>query len=45
MLFRSVMKIQEDGRAKRKSAEQELVRIEDEMRQKMLSVSRNSGRM
>ena len=40
-----VMKIQEDGRAKRKSAEQELVRIEDEMRQKMLSVSRNSGRM
>ena len=40
-----VMKIQEDGRAKRRSAEQELVRIEDEMRQKMLSVSRNSGRM
>ena len=40
-----VMKIQEDGRAKRKSAEQELVRIEDEMRQKLLSVSRNSGRM
>ncbi len=34
-----VMKIQEDGRAKRKSAEQELVRIEDEMRQKLLSVS------
>ncbi len=40
-----VMKIQEDGRAKRKSAEQELVRIEDEMRQKLLSVSRSSGRM
>ncbi len=40
-----VMKIQEDGRAKRRSAEQELVRIEDEMRQKLLSVSRNSGRM
>ncbi len=40
-----VMKIQEDGRAKRKSAEQELVRIEDEMRQKLLTVSRNSGRM
>ena len=40
-----VMKIQEDGRAKRRSAEQELIRIEDEMRQKMLSVSRNSGRM
>lgn len=40
-----VMKIQEDGRAKRKSAEQELVRIEDEMRQKLLTVSRNSGSM
>ncbi|MCI9437302.1 MAG: toxic anion resistance protein [Lachnospiraceae bacterium] len=40
-----VMKIQEDGRAKRKSAEQELSRIEDEMRQKLLTVSRNSGRM
>ena len=40
-----VMKIQEDGRAKRKSAERELVRIEDEMRQKLLSVSRSSGRM
>ncbi len=38
-----VMKIQEDGRAKRKSAEQELVRIEDEMRQKLLAVSRSSG--
>ena len=40
-----VMKIQEDGLAKRKSAEQELSRIEDEMRQKLLTVSRNSGRM
>ena len=40
-----VMKIQEDGRAKRKSAEQELSLIEDEMRQKLLTVSRNSGRM
>ena len=40
-----VLKIQEDGRAKRRSAEQELVRIEDEMRQKLLSVSRSSGRM
>ncbi|MCI9142761.1 MAG: toxic anion resistance protein [Lachnospiraceae bacterium] len=38
-----VLKIQEDGRAKRKSAEQELVRIEDEMRQKLLTVSRASG--
>lgn len=40
-----VMKIQEDGRAKRKSAEQELVRIEDEMRQKLLSVSSASRQM
>ena len=40
-----VLKIQEDGRTKRRSAEQELVRIEDEMRQKLLSVSRGSGQM
>ena len=40
-----VLKIQEDGRARRKSAEQELLRIEDEMRQKLLTVSRNSGKM
>lgn len=40
-----VLKIQEDGRAKRKSAEAELVRIEDEMRQKLLTMSRSSGRM
>ena len=40
-----VMKIQEDGRAKRRSAEQELVRIEDEMRQKLLTVSRTSRQM
>lgn len=39
-----VMKIQEDGRAKRKSAEAELDRIENEMRQKLLSVSRFSDR-
>lgn len=38
-----VMKIQEDGRAKRKSAEEELKRIEDEMRQKLLAISRTSG--
>jgi len=38
-----VMKIQEDGRAKRKSAEQELIRIEDEMRQKLIAVSRSAG--
>ena len=40
-----VLKIQEDGRAKRKSAEAELVRIEDEMRQKLLTMSRASGKM
>ena len=40
-----VMKIQEDGRAKRKSAEAELVRIEDEMRQKLLALSRSSEQM
>ena len=40
-----VLKIQEDGRAKRRSAEQELVRIEDEMRQKLLAVSRSSGNL
>lgn len=38
-----VLKIQEDGRAKRRNAEQELGRIEDEMRQKLLAVSRTSG--
>ena len=38
-----VMKIQEEGRAKRRSAETELIRIEDEMRQKLLAVSRSSG--
>ena len=37
-----VLKIQEDGRAKRRSAEEELVRIEEEMRQKLLTVSRSS---
>lgn len=40
-----VMKIQEDGRTKRRTAEQELVRIEDEMRQKLLSVSQASRQM
>ncbi len=40
-----VLKIQEDGRTKRRSAEQELVRIEDEMRQKLLSVSRGFGQL
>ena len=38
-----VMKIQEEGRTKRRNAEAELVRIEDEMRQKLLAVSRSSG--
>ncbi len=40
-----VLKIQEDGRAKRRSAEVELLRIEDEMRQKLLTMSRASGKM
>ncbi len=40
-----VLKIQEDGRVKRRNAEQELGRIEDEMRQKLLAVSRSSGQM
>lgn len=35
-----VMKIQEDGRAKRQSAEVELLRIEKEMRDKLLEMSR-----
>lgn len=35
-----VMKIQEDGRAKRKSAEAELQKIENEMKTKLLSMSR-----
>lgn len=38
-----VLKIQEEGRVKRRSAEQELGRIEDEMRRKLLAVSRASG--
>lgn len=37
-----VLKIQEDGRVKRRNAEQELGRIEEEMRQKLLAVSRSS---
>lgn len=37
-----VLKIQEDGRAKRRNAEQELGRIEEEMRRKLLAVSRSS---
>lgn len=38
-----VIKIQEEGRARRKSAEAELKRIEDEMRQKLLAMSRTSA--
>lgn len=38
-----VMKIQEDGRAKRRGAEAELQRIENEMRKKLLDMSRISG--
>ena len=41
--FDEVMKIQEDGRAKRASAEIELQRIENEMREKLLTMSKNSG--
>ncbi len=41
--FDEVMKIQEDGRAKRAVAEQELQRIENEMRNKLLTMSRSSG--
>ncbi len=37
-----VMKIQEEGRTKRRNAEAELGRIEGEMRQKLLAVSRSS---
>lgn len=37
-----VMKIQEDGRAKRRAAEADLQRIENEMRQKLLEISNNS---
>lgn len=36
-----VMKIQEDGRVKRKAAEEELQKMENEMRQKMLEMSRH----
>lgn len=41
--FDEVMKIQEDGRAKRAAAEVELQRIENEMRTKLLTMSRNTG--
>ncbi|MBQ7933829.1 MAG: toxic anion resistance protein, partial [Lachnospiraceae bacterium] len=40
--FDEVMKIQEDGRTKRAAAEVELQRIETEMRDKLLTMSRNS---
>lgn len=36
-----VMKIQEEGRAKRRSAEEELQKMENEMRQKLLEMSRH----
>lgn len=42
--FDEVMKIQEDGRNKRAAAEVELQRIENEMRTKLLTMSKNSGR-
>ncbi|MCM1568966.1 MAG: toxic anion resistance protein [Roseburia sp.] len=37
-----VIKIQEEGRAKRRSAEAELLRIENEMREKLVNMSRNT---
>ncbi len=40
--FDEVMKIQSDGRAKRQAAEEELGRIETEMKEKLLEVSRES---
>ena len=42
--FDEVMKIQEDGRTKRAAAEIELQRIENEMRDKLLTMSKNSGK-
>jgi uncharacterized protein YaaN involved in tellurite resistance len=41
--FDEVMKIQEEGRNKRAAAEVELQRIENEMRTKLLTMSRNAG--
>ncbi len=41
--FDEVMKIQEEGRVKRANAEIELQRIENEMRDKLLTMSRASG--
>lgn len=41
--FDEVMKIQEDGRAKRAAAEIELQRIENDMRDKLLTMSKNVG--
>ena len=40
--FDEVMKIQADGRAKRQAAETELVRIETEMKDKILQISKES---
>ena len=37
-----VMKIQEEGRARRQSAEEDLQRIENEMREKLLEMSQSS---
>lgn len=37
-----VMKIQEEGRARRQSAEEDLQRIENEMRDKLLEMSQSS---
>ena len=37
-----VLKIQDDGRAKRAAAEEELARIEGELKQKLLEINQNS---
>lgn len=41
--FDEVLKIQEDGRAKRATAETELQRIENEMREKLLTMTKSSA--
>ena len=40
--FDEVMQIQAEGRAKRQAAEAELVRIETEMKDKILEISKES---
>lgn len=40
--FDEVLKIQEDGRKKRQEAESELLQIENDLKQKLLAISKNS---